>query len=332
LSASGIVIRPVLPGEEGALCELVRELAEYEKLLEGCKATPASLREALFGYDAIVHALFAHADGELAGMAIWFENYSTFRAAKVVHLHDLFVRPAFRKRGIGTALLAHLARICEERKSPRLEWIVLDWNELALSRYRKLGAKVLDEWRIMGIEGAPLRDLAAMKARAPEARPPAPSKKEASKKDATKRVVIHTDGGCVPNPGVGAWAAVLRHGDLARELVGGEADTTNNRMELMAAISALEALKEPCAVEMHTDSQYVKKGLTEWLAGWKKKGWKTAGKTPVKNVDLWQRLDAAASRHDIDWRWVRGHSGNVDNERCDVLCAREIERISRGGR
>lgn len=143
-----------------------------------------------------------------------------------------------------------------------------------------------------------------------------------------KRVVIHTDGGCVPNPGVGGWAAVLRHGEACKEISGAEPETTNNRMELTAACQALEALKEPCHVEMHTDSQYVKKGLTEWMPNWKKKRWRTAAGKPVLNEDLWRRLDEAASRHQIDWHWVRGHAGNRDNERCDQLCAEAIARIA----
>lgn len=144
-----------------------------------------------------------------------------------------------------------------------------------------------------------------------------------------KRVVIHTDGGCEPNPGVGGWAAVLRYGDHARELVGGEDESTNNRMELMAAISALEALKEPCEVELHTDSQYVKNGITDWIANWKENNWRRRdGKKwePVKNAELWQRLDAARERHQVHWAWVRGHAGVRDNERCDELCAQEIRR------
>ncbi|MDX2177221.1 MAG: ribonuclease HI [Candidatus Sumerlaeia bacterium] len=146
-----------------------------------------------------------------------------------------------------------------------------------------------------------------------------------------KRVVIHTDGGCQPNPGVGAWAAVLRYGDQSKELVGGDQDTTNNQMELTAAIMSLEALKEPCEVELHTDSEYVKKGLNEWMPGWKRAGWKR--KTgELKNVDLWKRLDAATQRHRIQWHWVRGHAGNPDNERCDELCRLEIERRHRSPR
>jgi ribonuclease HI len=136
------------------------------------------------------------------------------------------------------------------------------------------------------------------------------------------RVVIHTDGACSGNPGPGGWGAILAHGDTVRELKGGEVLTTNNRMELMAAISALEALKRPCTVELHTDSQYLRQGITTWMAGWKRNGWRTADKKPVKNKDLWERLEAALHQHKIDWRWVKGHSGHAENERADEL-ARE---------
>jgi ribonuclease HI len=132
-------------------------------------------------------------------------------------------------------------------------------------------------------------------------------------------VVIYTDGACRGNPGPGGWGAVLISGAREREICGGELATTNNRMELMAAIQALEALNRPCEVELHTDSQYVKKGISEWLAGWKAKGWKTASKEPVKNDDLWKRLDAARARHTVSWRWVKGHAGHELNERADGL-------------
>jgi ribonuclease HI len=134
-----------------------------------------------------------------------------------------------------------------------------------------------------------------------------------------KEVEIHTDGSCLGNPGPGGWAAVLRYQGRERELSGGEALTTNNRMELMAAIMALEALSEPCRIVLHTDSQYVRQGITEWMANWVRRKWKTAGGDPVKNRDLWERLHAANQRHEVEWRWVKGHSGNPDNERVDVL-------------
>ena len=132
-------------------------------------------------------------------------------------------------------------------------------------------------------------------------------------------VVIYTDGACSGNPGPGGWGSVLKYNGHRRELSGGESQTTNNRMELMAAIAALETLKRPCEVELHTDSTYVMKGISEWISSWKARGWKTAAKKPVKNVDLWQRLDEAASRHRVDWRWVKGHSGVPENERADEL-------------
>ncbi len=135
----------------------------------------------------------------------------------------------------------------------------------------------------------------------------------------SKSVDIFTDGACSGNPGPGGWGVILRHGDTERELSGGAAETTNNRMELTAAIEALEALKRPCAVRIYTDSVYVKDGITKWITGWKRNGWKTAAKKPVKNVDLWQRLDAALGDHDIAWNWVKGHAGHPENERADEL-------------
>jgi ribonuclease HI len=139
-----------------------------------------------------------------------------------------------------------------------------------------------------------------------------------------QKVVIYTDGACSGNPGPGGWGAILTYGDKKREMCGGEPATTNNRMELMAAIMALEMLTRPCTVELHTDSQYVRTGITEWLAGWKARGWKTAGKTPVKNDDLWKRLDAARQRHTVDWRWVKGHAGHPMNERADELARKGL--------
>ena len=132
-------------------------------------------------------------------------------------------------------------------------------------------------------------------------------------------VEIWTDGACSGNPGPGGWGAVLRKGTTAKELSGGEPLTTNNRMELMAAISALEALKKPSAVDLHTDSQYLRGGIMGWIKGWKRNGWKTADRKPVKNDDLWKRLDAAAARHDVTWHWVKGHAGTDGNERADAL-------------
>lgn len=138
----------------------------------------------------------------------------------------------------------------------------------------------------------------------------------------TDVVEIYTDGACSGNPGPGGWGALLRWRDREREICGGEGETTNNRMELMAAIQALEALNRPSRVRLHTDSKYVKEGITSWIHNWKKKGWKTSKRKPVKNVDLWQRLDAALGRHEVDWRWVPGHAGHPDNERADALARR----------
>lgn len=142
-----------------------------------------------------------------------------------------------------------------------------------------------------------------------------------------KAVEIHTDGACLGNPGPGGWAALLRYNGRERELAGGERSTTNNRMELLAAIMALEALKAPCAVDLSTDSQYVQKGISEWLPGWIRRGWKTAGGQPVKNQDLWERLHAAARPHRVRWLWVKGHAGHPDNERVDQLARAEAEKL-----
>jgi ribonuclease HI len=146
----------------------------------------------------------------------------------------------------------------------------------------------------------------------------------------TEVVEIYTDGACRGNPGPGGWAAILRYKSKEKSLWGGELHTTNNRMELMAAIQGLEALKRGCEVRLLTDSQYLKKGITEWLPKWKTKSWKTAAKSPVKNADLWKRLDAAASRHAVQWQWVRGHSGHHENELVDALARRAIDELSEG--
>jgi ribonuclease HI len=142
-----------------------------------------------------------------------------------------------------------------------------------------------------------------------------------------QRVTIFTDGACSGNPGPGGWGAILQFGDTTKELNGGEAHTTNNRMELMAAIAALEALKRPCTVDLHTDSQYLRNGIMSWIHGWKKNGWRTADKKPVKNVDLWQRLDTALAQHTIQWHWVKGHAGHALNERADELARAGIVAI-----
>ncbi|HEY0878547.1 MAG TPA: ribonuclease HI [Zeimonas sp.] len=140
----------------------------------------------------------------------------------------------------------------------------------------------------------------------------------------TDAVEIYTDGACKGNPGPGGWGALLRWGGHEKELFGGEARTTNNRMELTAVIRALAALARPMRVELHTDSQYVQKGITEWLPGWKRRGWKTADRKPVKNEDLWRELDALVARHEVRWHWVRGHSGHPENERADALANRGV--------
>lgn len=141
-------------------------------------------------------------------------------------------------------------------------------------------------------------------------------------------VEIFTDGACRGNPGPGGWGAVLRAGRHEKEIYGGEAASTNNRMELMAAIAALESLKRPCTVVLTTDSQYLRKGITEWLPQWKRRGWKTADKKPVKNADLWERLERASAPHRIDWRWIKGHAGHPENERADRLANRAIDEMT----
>ena len=141
------------------------------------------------------------------------------------------------------------------------------------------------------------------------------------------KIVIYTDGACRGNPGPGGWGAILQYGDHEKELYGSERETTNNRMELMAAIRALEELKRPCDVTLTTDSQYVKKGITEWLESWKRRGWKTADKKPVKNQELWKRLEKAAEKHKIHWKWVKGHSGHEENERVDQLANQAIDEM-----
>jgi ribonuclease HI len=147
----------------------------------------------------------------------------------------------------------------------------------------------------------------------------------------TPKVVIYTDGACSGNPGAGGWGAILIYGDKEREICGGDPATTNNRMELMAAIQALEALNRACRVELHTDSQYVRQGITEWLPGWKARGWRTAARAPVKNDDLWKRLDQARLRHEVDWRWVKGHSGHALNDRADALARRGLAEARNRG-
>ena len=147
-----------------------------------------------------------------------------------------------------------------------------------------------------------------------------------------KEVTLFTDGACRGNPGPGGWGALLLYGQHERELYGSEAETTNNRMELLAAIEGLGALSQPCRVTLFTDSTYVMKGITEWMANWKRRGWKTASKKPVANADLWRRLEAESNRHRVDWKWVKGHSGNPGNERADGLANRGIDEMLASGR
>lgn len=142
---------------------------------------------------------------------------------------------------------------------------------------------------------------------------------------ANKQIHAFTDGACRGNPGPGGWGVILRYGDHVREFSGAEPDTTNNRMELMAAIIALEQLREACHVELTTDSQYVRQGITQWMVNWKRNGWRTSDRKPVKNQDLWQRLDLAATQHRVQWHWVKGHSGHPENERCDELANLAID-------
>ncbi|MEL6487351.1 MAG: ribonuclease HI [Pseudomonadota bacterium] len=146
-----------------------------------------------------------------------------------------------------------------------------------------------------------------------------------------KKVSIFTDGACKGNPGPGGWGALLRMGPHEKELSGAEADTTNNRMEMTAVIRGLSALTEPCAVELYSDSKYVLDGITKWVEGWKKRGWVTSSKKPVRNADLWHELIAAAARHEVEWHWVKGHAGHPENERVDKLASDAAERIARGG-
>jgi len=143
----------------------------------------------------------------------------------------------------------------------------------------------------------------------------------------SNEVEIFTDGACRGNPGPGGWGAILRYGDTSRELYGAEADTTNNRMELAAAINALAVLKRDCSVRLTTDSVYVKDGITRWIHGWKKNGWRTSARQPVKNVDLWQALDEQVAKHDVQWAWVKGHSGHAENERADQLANIAIDEM-----
>lgn len=307
------------PGDEGEICRLIHALAEYEKEPQSCVATPEMVRNQLFGEKPGAECLIARVGDRVVGFALFFPSFSTWLCRPGMYLEDVFVEPEAREQGIGGMLLQRLAKICTERNYGRLEWACLEWNELAKGFYRRIGAAPMEEWRTWRLTGDALAALAEpTSGKAAKKKSPEPQKDEV--------VTIYTDGGCRPNPGVGGWAAVLLYNGKSRELVGGEDESTNNRMELLASISALEALKKPCKVLLHTDSQYLKNGITSWIKKWKRNGWMTATKKPVKNVELWQRLDAAMERHDVKWAWVKGHSGNQYNERCDELCTEEIDR------
>ncbi len=322
-------IRPAERGDETDICDMIHELALYEEAPGECLATPAAIKKSLFGRKKEAEAFVVHVAGEAAGFALYFQNYSTWKAKPGLYLEDLFVRPKHRKLGIGRALLNRLALVADERGCPRIEWAVLEWNELAKKQYRKIGAAPMDEWRTWRLTGDALRAFVAQaaaeesSAEESDVEAPAPAADVSTDSDA---IVVYTDGGAQPNPGIGAWAAVLKKGSYLREVVGGELETTNNRMELMAAIKALEAIKRSAKVEMHTDSQYVRNGITSWITKWKKNRW-MRGKNPVLNVDLWKQLDEQNQRHEVEWKWVRGHSGTELNERCDELCNLEISRL-----
>ncbi len=320
----GFSIRAALPEDSENICDMIYELAVYEKAPEECQATPELIRQHLFGLDSRTDCLLAEADGVPVAYAIYFRSYSTWLAVPGIYLEDLYVKPEYRQKGIGTALLARLAHQCKENGYGRLEWSCLEWNELAKKRYRSLGAQPLEEWRVWRMTGDSLADLANRNIN-----------EEENKTDEfddlfshTDIVEIYTDGGCQPNPGTGAWAAVLLFNGHTKELVGGELNTTNNRMELTAAIESLKALKKKSKVILHTDSQYLKNGITTWIKNWKKKNWLRGPKgDPVKNVDLWKPLDELIQKHDVEWKWVKGHAGDEYNEVCDELCQAEIARL-----
>jgi len=330
-------IRPAAPADCAAICKLIHELAVYERAPEHCHATPHVLEERLFGSRPYAEAVVAEWDGAVAGFALWFHNFSTWECAPGLYLEDLYVRQTFRRFGIGKAMLAHLAAIAVQRGCKRFEWAVLDWNKPAREFYESLGARAMDEWVPYRMEGEALRELAASAVPLPAPAPaatksakPAPRKSLTYKPATTAAAAfeIWTDGGAEPNPGTGAWACVIT-GDEDRELCGGELGTTNNRMEMTAAIRALEAVPAGAKVTVHTDSEYVKKGITTWIKGWKAKGWKSRTGL-VKNRDLWQRLDALSSDRRVTWEWTRGHAGDVHNERCDALCEAKIAEMIAG--
>ncbi len=323
-----IEIIPARKADVKEIVAMIRELAEYEKLLDTCKLTEKSLAKALFSKPPAAEALIAFKDGNPAGMALYFYNFSTFEGVQGLYLEDLYVRPKFRKLGIGGALLKRLAEIAREKGCARMEWAVLEWNELAKSQYRKIGAFPMEEWRVWRLTGSALENFAQGKVEE-EKTAPAQKTQVENLNQLTGPVEVYTDGGCQPNPGIGGWAAILKSGDQTIEISGGEPETTNNRMELMAVIKALESLPESAKVSLVVDSAYVKNGITKWMYSWKRNGWKTASGGEVKNQDLWIRLENAIKNHQVAWKWVKGHSGNIWNERCDELCTLEIEKLKK---
>ncbi|MDK2970910.1 MAG: hypothetical protein PWP23_665 [Candidatus Sumerlaeota bacterium] len=325
-----IRFRPATPADIPAIVKMIHELAVYERAPEECHATEANTARELFGAKPHAEALIAEVNGQPAGYAIFFHNYSTWEAAPGLYLEDVYVRPTFRRRGLGRMFLTTLAAIARERGCHRFEWSVLDWNKPARDFYEQMGARPMTEWVIYRTDGDALDEMADEGRKLLDTLTAAPPPPKASSEEAGGKYVIHTDGGAQPNPGTGAWAAVVRHGKRVTELTDGERETTNNRMEMTAAIRALESLPgEGCSAEVHTDSEYLRNGITKWIRNWKKNGWKTAGKTPVKNADLWQRLDELCQRHSVAWHWLKGHAGHEDNERCDVLCTETIARLLR---
>lgn len=322
-----MTIRPARHGDEAIISKMIHELAVYERAPEECHATPEAIAEQLFGRKPTAEALMAEYKGEPAAYAIFFHNFSTWEAAPGLYLEDLYVRPTYRRMGIGRMLLAALASIALERGCKRYEWAVLDWNKPARDFYEALGARPMTEWVIHRTEGEALARLAAEGEKLRREMAPLP---EIAPVPEGKTVVIHTDGGAQPNPGTGGWAAVIRVNGEKRELSGGEPETTNNRMEMTAAIRALEALGDsPRQVELHTDSTYLRNGITQWIAKWKRNGWRTTTGA-VKNEDLWRKLDSLCAFHRVEWHWLRGHAGDEDNELCDELCSEAIERVRKG--
>ena len=316
------------PGDEEDIANLIAALAEYEKAPEENKSTPATVREQIFGEHPSAEVLMARIGGKAVGFALFFPSFSTWLCRPGMYLEDLFVYPEFRGRGIARTLLERLAAICVERNYGAL-------------RVELPGMERTREGFLPPARRAPPRGNGACGASRAKASGTLPARKWSRRRSRRKHcppllsrrqrdngeVVVYTDGGCRPNPGVGAWAAVLKYRGKYKELSGGDMETTNNRMEMLAAINALESLRRRCKVVIHTDSQYLKNGITTWIHGWKKKNWRKKDGEPVLNAELWRRLDDLMGKHDVRWSWVRGHAGNEMNERCDSLCSAEIDRL-----